>query len=161
MVVLTTFLALFAFFMWVRAEWLAADKRQIKGDYAQEIERISREAETLPRLAARAFAVNKARGWWPDDVLRRTREHDATQLIAALGLVHSEVSEAIEDVRGDNFSVTYEESGKPVGFPTEMADNIIRTLNICHAMGIDIERHVVEKLDYNEKRAYRHGGKAL
>lgn len=50
---------------------------------------------------------------------------------------------------------------KPVGIPSEMADIIIRVLDICGFYGIDIEQAVRVKMAYNDTRPYRHGGKVL
>lgn len=48
---------------------------------------------------------------------------------------------------------------KPEGIPTELADIIIRVLDICAYHGIDIEAAIADKARYNEHRPYRHGGK--
>lgn len=48
---------------------------------------------------------------------------------------------------------------KPEGIPAELADIIIRVLDICGANGIDIARALADKMAYNETRDYRHGGK--
>lgn len=50
---------------------------------------------------------------------------------------------------------------KPEGVPSELADIIIRVLDMCGWYGIDIEAAVAEKMEYNETRSYRHGGKSL
>ncbi|MDR1340654.1 MAG: hypothetical protein LBK58_11480, partial [Prevotellaceae bacterium] len=39
----------------------------------------------------------------------------------------------------------------------ELADVIIRTLDLCGHLGIDIERHIEMKMKYNESRGYKHG----
>lgn len=51
--------------------------------------------------------------------------------------------------------------GKPEGVPSELADEIIRILDICGHYGIDIERIVDEKMVYNGTRPHRHGGKTM
>lgn len=47
--------------------------------------------------------------------------------------------------------------GKPVGFPTELADAMIRILDICGGLGIDIEEAMRIKMDYNTTRPRMHG----
>lgn len=49
---------------------------------------------------------------------------------------------------------------KPVGVPSELADIIIRVLDIAAARGVDIDRAVREKMEYNVTRPYKHGKKA-
>lgn len=76
-----------------------------------------------------------------------------------LALVHSEVSEALESYRDGDMTTTYEEDGKPVGFPSELADTIIRVLDLAEYLNINIQQEVVNKMTYNLTRPYRHGGK--
>lgn len=82
-----------------------------------------------------------------------------------IALIHSELSEALEVFREtpelhDSFVSRYVD-GKPEGIPSELADVVIRVLDLCESVGIDLERAVIEKMDYNDGRAYRHGGKRL
>lgn len=48
---------------------------------------------------------------------------------------------------------------KPEGIAVEMADCIIRILDWCGKEGIDIDRIISTKHEYNKSRPYRHGGK--
>jgi NTP pyrophosphatase (non-canonical NTP hydrolase) len=43
--------------------------------------------------------------------------------------------------------------------PVELADCLIRILDICAAYDIDIESVISVKMKYNAMREYRHGGK--
>ena len=44
-------------------------------------------------------------------------------------------------------------------FEDELADTIIRILDLCGAKGIDIEKHIELKMKYNESREKMHGKK--
>ena len=44
-------------------------------------------------------------------------------------------------------------------FEDELADTIIRILDLCGAKGIDIEKHIELKMKYNETRERMHGKK--
>ncbi|WFR64178.1 hypothetical protein P9222_08390 [Paenibacillus amylolyticus] len=50
---------------------------------------------------------------------------------------------------------------KPCGIPSELADIVIRVLDVCGHYGIDLEKAIQEKMAYNATRPQRHGGKVL
>lgn len=93
-------------------------------------------------------------GWWDGE------ERTFGELIA---LVHSEASEALEEYRnGSDTATTYcDERGKPCGIPTELADIVIRVMDMCGHYGIDLEAAILEKHEYNKTRPYKHGGKVI
>jgi NTP pyrophosphatase (non-canonical NTP hydrolase) len=99
--------------------------------------------------------VAKDRGWWDG----WTESPEA--IAAKLCLIHSEVSEALEDVREDRMLMAIGYGGKPCGLPTELADVVIRVFDLAGALDIDIVEAILVKMEYNERRPYRHGGKAL
>lgn len=103
------------------------------------------------------------KGWW-------SKVNDTIPM--KLLLVNSEVAEATEELRKarpcpygaadadyDDLRAIRVWEGKPDGFPVEIADTIIRCLDLCGRLGIDIETVVRQKHDYNTTRAQRHGGK--
>ena len=82
-------------------------------------------------------AVEK--GWW--DQPRPVPE--------LLCLLHSEVSEALEEYRNGNKHL----------FAEELADVAIRLFEMAEALGIDLEVQIHKKHEKNKLRPYRHGGK--
>lgn len=51
------------------------------------------------------------------------------------------------------------EFSKMEGIPSELADVVIRVMDICEHYGIDFEAAIAEKHAYNLTRPYRRGGK--
>lgn len=94
----------------------------------------------------------------------------------AIALIHSELSEALEEMRagnrvrpGDPVPMIYYSGGgyvatgptncckRPEGVAIELADAVIRIADLCGHMGIDLESAIALKMEYNEGRPFRHG----
>lgn len=105
-----------------------------------------------------------------------------------LDLIHSEISEALEELRKGRdpleiyYSLTTKEDGremvdhfvnqqfvkvhgvdkptlKPEGFLVELADAVIRIGDLAFLLGGDLQAAVEEKHEYNRTRPYKHGKK--
>ena len=55
----------------------------------------------------------------------------------------------------------YSEGGKMEGVPSELADIVIRVLDLAEYYGIDMGEAIAQKHAYNLTRPYKHGGKKL
>lgn len=103
---------------------------------------------SLNELAATINEINVANGW---KIATPETWEDERHLPALLCLVHSEISEALEGFRhGDRENVA-----------EELADALIRILDIAGGLGIDMDREVHAKLEVNRHRGYKHGGKVI
>ena len=105
---------------------------------------------TLQDIADRCYQIAEDKGWH--------KSKDQINIPERLALIHSEVSEALEDYR-DGHMVTGLDNHKPIGFPTELGDIVIRVFDLCGELDINIEEELLTKMAYNETRPYRHGGK--
>jgi len=118
-----------------------------------------------------------AHGWWDE-------ERSFGEIVA---LCHSELSEALEEYRngkplvygtcalrpqdcehykicdavnlgGDKFCG---EKCKPEGGAVELIDCVIRIFDYLGKIGVDTEKLMLAKHEYNKTRPYRHGGKVI
>ena len=60
------------------------------------------------------------------------------------------------DDKDNGFDIMFESFIKD-GVQDEIADTIIRLLDLCGYMNIDIDKHIELKMKYNESRPYKHG----
>jgi len=114
----------------------------------------------MGKLQRESHQVAKDHGWWDkvsEDIIP-----------AKIALMHSELSEALEEYRTNHMDVYYptwsEDSDgpdKPEGFGVELADAIIRIFDLAEWLDISMEDLVDEKMLYNKSRSYRHGGKKV
>lgn len=107
---------------------------------------------TITALCFDAYATAVDKGW-------HGQPRSFPELIA---LIHSELSEALEDYRnGEPVDTIILRDGKPTGIPIELADVLIRIGDLAGLCNIDLEAAVYQKMAYNNTRPYRHGGKRL
>jgi len=146
-------------------------------DKALAKERMSNKEETFEALnliVDECHDTSNRSGWWDK---YQGKDLSPEEIASKLCLVHSEVSEALEEVREANLSPYYTlnvngsdetvivpggtVNAKPEGLPSELADVIIRVFDLCGYMGVDIVTALRVKMDYNKTRSHRHGGKQL
>lgn len=113
-------------------------------------------------LAKQARTVSVEHGFGHrGDALRGEMDAEALQDYYSnrLFLISGEVAEAHEELR-DRHTMTdtyYREDGKPEGVPFELADVVIRAMDLAEECGLDLEALVVEKMKFNESRPHLHG----
>lgn len=104
----------------------------------------------MRELQKAIYELSASKGWWEDT--------EFTVIPTKLMLMVSELAEALEEYREGNLE-TYLLDGKPEGFGVELADCVIRALDLSEFLGLDMEALVIQKHEYNKSRPYRHGGK--
>lgn len=106
----------------------------------------------LQGIAALQSACHQAaaqRGWWSDyhEMPEKFRKY---YIGTKITLIHSEISEVMEGQRCNKMDDHI--SHRPA-VEVEIADAIIRMLDMAGALGLDVEGAIVDKMAYNAKRA--------
>lgn len=70
-------------------------------------------------------------------------------------LIHAEISEAVEALRTGNPPDKY--VPKRSSFEVEMADAVIRMMDLAEAMNFSLAGAIIDKISANRSRPYKHG----
>ena len=100
-------------------------------------------------LAEKIHNDNVAKGFWPED--KSTRN-----VGEALMLAVSELSEGLEAHRKD---LNDDHLPQYKGLPVELADCVIRIMDLSFGLGLPVAEALVDKLEYNRQRPFKHGKK--
>lgn len=110
-----------------------------------QINRLNLESE-LNILTRYCHGVARECGWWNDPTTGAPLQKNVGELLC---LVHSEVSEAMEGHRKGLMDDHLKQ--RPM-IEVELADALIRILDMSGGLGLDVPGAVVEKLRYNTSR---------
>ena len=102
----------------------------------------------LQTLAEEIRDINRANGW---DITEPRHWGSKYKIPCVLALIHTEVTEAMEAFRNDDGE----------NFAEELADVLIRVLDLAPAITDDFDAVVRAKLEKNRNRGFRHGGKRV
>ena len=127
--------------------------------------------QSIKELAKEIHNTSKEKRWW---------DNGDRNPLEILMLITSELAEAAEEFRNSMPPVYYVDKYtsnvvgevvdthytdnvpagfKPEGWAVEIADAIIRCLDYTEQQGVDIEKIIKLKMEYNKTRPARHGGK--
>ena len=117
--------------------------------------------KTVNEMADAVHQLAWEKGW------HRTDESKDAFLERACNNLHDEISELHEAWRNNHLHDFCDKSEdlKQAGIEPltcieeELADIIIRTLDNCRKLGVDIQSAIERKHEYNKTRSHRHGGK--
>jgi NTP pyrophosphatase (non-canonical NTP hydrolase) len=124
--------------------------------------------EAINALCSEIHSWAIGKGFWPWEYNWNFAEK--------IALIHSELSEALEihrnpgpfgqeammwwtDKIGNRVSATRTQGAceKPEGIAIELADAVIRIMDLCGKMEIDLGRAILDKMEYNRTRPHKHG----
>jgi len=109
-----------------------------------------------------AHGVNYQNGWWDDrDKIMESGMPNAVPMVmlGCLGLVTSEVAEAMEAARKHEFA-TWGNTKTKDTLVRELAGTVIRCMDIAERFDLRLAEAIVEEIKANAERGFRHGGKA-
>lgn len=95
-------------------------------------------------MADKAYYFSVRNGFHPDTVVEG--EFDPMYMATRIALIHSEVSEALEELR----KVPFDEEA----FGDELADILIRTGDLAKLASVDLSAAVIRKMAKNEERVF-------
>lgn len=124
----------------------------------------------INELATRIHATAIHQGFWP------INDGDKINIDRKILLAVSELTEAQASMRIGNIETDWKSFDRDLkifpndfmklydkyikdSFADEIADCVIRCLDLLYGMGYDAGRHIIEKMEYNKQRPYRYGKK--
>ncbi len=109
-----------------------------------------------------AFDVNTLNGWWDDrNTIMESRLPGVVPMVAigCLGLVGTEVAEAIKAIRKHD-PATWSDAKTKDTLVREIAGTIVRCMDLAERFDLPLADAIVEEIKANAERGHKHGGKA-
>ena len=116
---------------------------------------MSKLGKKINKLADEIYETSASKGFW--DIAEVSQ---FAIVPVKLALIGDEVSEALKVHRDEydgSFSNNYMTKEQEQEFTEELADIVIRTLDLAGGLDLDIGSSIEAKVEKNKTRPYRHG----
>lgn len=110
---------------------------------------------SITRIAACMYKIASDHGFHEND----GEELSTGRLGEFIANLHGECSELWESARKGTLAQPCDKHIDLSNAEEELADIVIRAMDMAHAMGINLGAAIAEKADYNRQRPYKHGKK--
>lgn len=116
------------------------------------------------RVQGEAFLINCANGWWSDraDIaeacITSGVDHNPHLAIELIGLIHTELSEAVEAARKHPIQSWSDYKTKDT-MVRELAGCVVRIMDMAENFGLPVGRAIEAEIESNRGRGHMHGGK--
>jgi NTP pyrophosphatase (non-canonical NTP hydrolase) len=104
-------------------------------------------SDGVTELVALCHGAAVRGGWWHDLATKQPLQRNVPEMLC---LIHSEISEAMEGYRKNLLD---DKLPHRQMLEVELADAVIRIADLCGGLGLDLSGAILEKLEYNAKRA--------
>ncbi len=144
---------------------------QLEMDFEQEImqdadwDEYDRYTSYMRIIDVQRDIHRRMANWWVNPHTKEPLEPTKSLFAEKIAMVHSELSEALEAMRKDLMD---DKIKNRKGAEVELADAVVRILDIAEFFDLDIASAMLEKMDYNDKREdhklenrIKPGGKAI
>ena len=124
----------------------------------------SRFIEQFDQVQSVAHDVNLKNGWWDQRLAvewacgRVGIDHHPSLAIELIGLMHTELSEAVEAARKHPFETWSDHETKDT-MVRELAGTIVRIMDMAEYFKLPLAKAIEAEIEANRKRGYMHGGK--
>lgn len=123
-----------------------------RGDVLGDLNLMPSEMQVFARNGVKALVVlchgaSVRGGWWTDLKTGQPLERNVPEMLC---LIHSEISEAME---GHRKNLMDDKLPHRRMLEVELADAVIRIADLAGGLDLDLAGAILEKLDYNAKRA--------
>jgi len=110
---------------------------------------------------ATAYEVNWVNGWWDARANIIATEMPGAKeavVLSCLGLITSEVAEAMEAVRKHPVETWHDAKTKDT-LVRELAGTVVRCMDLAERLSLPLGDAIIEEITANAERGYMHGGK--